>query len=229
MAPDAIVGAPAEVRANGSGKKGIKGIVLIAIGLVLLLGIAAVTFGVTSNDPTIEKATKAIPVLSPTDKDGWSKTTDPNLPCKMSVDFPGDRTQETVEGVVTWRSFVGKDEVLQVQCRELTEKKPDDEVLKVFLDARVKADIEAKGGEVLLTKEGGTGGVGGIYFEARYPMEKNEALVAKGADPDTASWVFGYYLLRGDKTQYLTTVTIDGVSKKPTAQDKFLSSYQALP
>jgi hypothetical protein len=223
MAPDAVVGDAVSRNVQGPKKKGIKSLILIAVGAVLLISVAAVALGAVNNDKNIEKVTKAVPGLSPTDADGWSTTTDPT--CGITVDFPGERTQETTDGTTRWVATVGKDEALTVTCKDLDESqtKTTEQTAKEYLEAFAQADATERGGEVLRVTEQPLGGVQGIYVEGRAPMASNDVLIAKGADPDVSSWSRASYTVKDGR---LYVVKVDGVSKEPTAWDRFVNSFR---
>jgi hypothetical protein len=227
MAPDAVVGDSVARNITTKEKKGIKSLVLIALGAVVLISVAAVALGVANNDKNIEKVTNAVPGLSPTDADGWSTTTDPT--CGITVDFPGERTQETTDGTTRWVATVGKDEALTVTCTDLDESqtKTTEQTAKEYLEGFARADATERGGEILRVTEQAVAGMQGIYVEGRAPMATNDILVARGADaigpPPPSSWSRALYTVKDGK---LFVVKIDGVSKEPVAWARFANSFR---
>jgi hypothetical protein len=123
-----------------STKGGVKGIVFIGLGVVLLLGIAGLAFGFIRSNEVIEQA--KVKVL-PNQTDGWrvqnepdplnSKGTAPSTVSvgHFSVELPGDPTYETIpfgatnEGNLTvWTAKIGTDYLLQVGWGHVTPPAP---------------------------------------------------------------------------------------------------------
>lgn len=116
-------------------KGGIKGIVLIGLGIVLLLVVGAVLFGVVRSNETVNAVKNKVV----SHEDGWTvqPEPDPSLPSdtptsgSFTIELPGERTHETVDFVgtndgtlIVWTAKIGKDTILQAGSGVITPPPP---------------------------------------------------------------------------------------------------------
>ncbi len=123
-----------------STKGGVKGLVFIGIGVVVLIGVAGLAFGLVRSNDVIESA--KVKVI-PNHTDGWTvqDEPDPKNPAgtapagtsvgHFTVELPGDRTREsipfsaTTDGKLTvWTAKIGTDYKLQVGWGPITPPPP---------------------------------------------------------------------------------------------------------
>jgi hypothetical protein len=110
LAPGAVDTAPRSAVKPVRAKRGIKGVVLIGLGLVLALIIGALAFGLLRADRQVKMAQDLVTGTA----DGWS--TQVESEGHFQVDMPGTRTRSTTtfagtdDGNLTaWQSSVGDD------------------------------------------------------------------------------------------------------------------------
>ncbi len=134
--PTPFQAAPPPVSTKGS----MKGLVFIGLGIVLVLGVAGLAFGLVRSNDVIESA--RVKVL-PNHTDGWTAQSEPDDknptgtgPTGVSVghfvvELPGDRTRESIpfagtnDGKLTvWTAKIGTDYKLQVGWGPVTPPTP---------------------------------------------------------------------------------------------------------
>jgi len=104
-------------------KKGIGGMVLVGLGVVMVLGVLAVVFGFTTGDLSYgrlrNKVGEAVPALASND-DGWNTVTDTDG--GFTIAMPGETTPISVVyppvengRMVGWSAHIGSDTLLSVQ------------------------------------------------------------------------------------------------------------------
>jgi hypothetical protein len=110
MAPGAVATSLQPVAQSTRAPRGIKGMLVIGVGLVLGVVVLAVVFGVSRDNAQIRKGTDLVVGQA----DGWSTQVDEQG--KFSVELPGTRTRESEPSAATddgrltaWHASLGSD------------------------------------------------------------------------------------------------------------------------
>jgi hypothetical protein len=226
-----------------STKGGVKGLVLIGLGLVLLLIVAAVGLGFVRSQAVETAATKIIGKHT----DGWTIQTEPDDKAPggstaasgsvghFSVELPGDRTRETIDfsgptdgKLVVWTAKIGDDTKLQAGWGTIVPPAPGGGPNGTFADQGPTRqlflkDLAAKwmtsnGVRSTLVTESNAffGGLPGYVVKATTPT-------AKIKDKDAYAQVaFG---INGDK---LYVLIVTSIYKDADQLDKMMSTFQVL-
>jgi hypothetical protein len=207
LAPGAVDTAPRAVAKPVRAKRGIKGVVLIGLGLVFALLAGGLAFGLLRADRQVKMATDLVTGTA----DGWS--TQAENEGQFQVDLPGTRTRSaatfagTDDGNITaWQSSVGDDTEVLAGWGTVTPPLTDGKVsnplaiqyLKETVIPRwaVAQGIEEKTGEF---QEGTIGGLPAVMVETVQPQLK-----VKGKE----AFAHVAVVLRGTRLYVLQVLTI---------------------
>jgi hypothetical protein len=208
LAPGAVASAPPKVATTIRTQRGIKGVVLIGVGLVVALLAGAVLFGQLNNDRQVQRAKDLVSGTA----DGW--TTQVEAEGRFQVELPGVRTRAvttfagTDDGNLTaWQAAIGDDTEVLVGWAKVTPPLQDGKisdskaveylrttVLQRWADANgVVSDTETRGQEIRF------GGLPGLTQRTLRP-----AFTVKGKE------AFGHValVLRNDTLYVLQVLTI---------------------
>jgi hypothetical protein len=232
-----------------SAKGGVKGLVVIGLGLVFLLIIAAVGLGLVRSQQVETAASKIIGKHT----DGWTIQTEPDDKAPggstagsssvghFSVELPGDRTRETIDFPVTndkklvvWTAKIGNDTTLQAGSGTVTPPPPgemkdkDGKVTGTFPDQNPTKQLFLR--ELAQTWMS-TNGVRAVNvsesnsFFGGMPAYTIKATIptTKLNDKDAYSQLaFG---LSGDKLYVLIVTSVD---RQADQLDKMMSTFQLI-
>jgi hypothetical protein len=209
MIPVGTVHVAAPIQTKG----GIKGIVFLAVGAVVLIVAAAVGLGLVRSNSVIEGAKNAV---VGNDADGWTVQAD--AAGRYSIQLPGNRTNETVDFPSTdngklniWTAKVGNDIVLHVGFGPVTPPAattgaggsviPQTATLQLFLQ-QLAAKWMAQNGltdQLVTTAETGIGGL------PAYTVRSNAAKFTLNTQD---AYMQAAFMLRGTTLYVIETTSI---------------------
>lgn len=180
LAPGAVDAAPRAVAKPVRAKRGIKGVVLIGLGLVVALLVGALAFGVLKADRQVRMAQDLVTGTA----DGWS--TQAEAEGQFQVDLPGTRTRSaatfagTDDGTITaWQSSIGDDTEVLAGWGTVTPPLTDGKISNALAVQYLKETVIPRwavtngvGEKTGLFREGTIGGLPAVSVETVQPQLK---------------------------------------------------------
>jgi hypothetical protein len=234
---DNAVHAPPPVSAKG----GVKGLVFIGLGLVLVLIVAAVALGFVRSQSVETAASKIIGKHT----DGWTTQTEPDDKSggstagasggHFSVELPGDRTRETIDftgtndgKLVVWTAKIGDDYRLQAGWGTITPPPPGSGPSGTFADQGPTRQLFLKGVADKWMAANGLSAANvteGNAFFGGLPAYVVRSTTASAKLNGKAAYTQVAFGISGDK---LYVLLLTSSYKDADQLDKMMSTFQVL-
>lgn len=237
--PDVAAFEEVQARAVVRSQGGFKGFVLIALGIVVVIGLGAVIFGVVSSNRVLEGAKKTVTGESATD--GWQRITDDSG--GFTASLPGTPTKQKTEDLTTWTAKVGSDTIVTISYQPFAKVFPaaaspsgtvpakdalnsyvNADIGKIDVSDRTTIVVAGKNPEVdiISRKELVVGSNPAVFVEYNNQVKDNATMAVLRTDQTQRVYNKSLFIVKGDRLYTITVSSlIKGVEQYPRTAGEF--------